>query len=247
MANVEPMRAGRGSHYGRSVRLCLQTVSRNPEWGLPRRGFLTTQRPNRIQMTKTRKIIHRSKIMASRRLDVAVLALGYLSYEEYLVSTHWRVFRARALQAYGDCCGTCGSAHDLQVHHLTYARLGQEMLSDVKVLCRSCHRAVHGLSQQTQQTHRAQGAASICPPNIDPDAWTSVSIRRRKLEQPILQMLVDRPMTSSQIASELGWPSASRIGTVMKGLRGNRLVRRQKMSSAPTRYHITSKGIDHLK
>jgi hypothetical protein len=30
-----------------------------------------------------------------------------------------------------------------EVHHLTYARLGDEPLSDLLGLCKSCHRAIH--------------------------------------------------------------------------------------------------------
>ena len=39
----------------------------------------------------------------------------------------------------------CGVKHRLQVHHLTYERLGNERDEDLKVLCWACHEREHGL------------------------------------------------------------------------------------------------------
>ncbi len=36
-------------------------------------------------------------------------------------------------------CGRIKSAANLQVHHLTYERLGNELPSDLQVLCHACH------------------------------------------------------------------------------------------------------------
>ncbi len=64
-------------------------------------------------------------------------------YGNYLQSSHWKQIRAQAKMRDKHRCVGCGSRERLQVHHLTYARLGQERLSDLTTLCRSCHRSLH--------------------------------------------------------------------------------------------------------
>lgn len=39
----------------------------------------------------------------------------------------------------------CPIKNKLQVHHITYQRLGDESQHDLKVLCEYHHRAIHGL------------------------------------------------------------------------------------------------------
>lgn len=71
-------------------------------------------------------------------------------YTEYLDSQDWKIRRHRLLKEAGRQCERCG--HDglpgmrhldyrsLEVHHLTYERLGDERDEDLEVLCRECHR-----------------------------------------------------------------------------------------------------------
>jgi len=66
-------------------------------------------------------------------------------YQSYLQSDDWQRKRTRVLQQRGAKCEVCGIKHRLQVHHLTYDRLGNELLSDLKVLCWACHEREHGL------------------------------------------------------------------------------------------------------
>jgi 5-methylcytosine-specific restriction endonuclease McrA len=68
-------------------------------------------------------------------------------YERHLRSKPWKALRERALRRAGSRCESpqCSSSVSIgvEVHHLTYERLGHERLSDVIVLCRPCHRE-HG-------------------------------------------------------------------------------------------------------
>jgi len=66
-------------------------------------------------------------------------------YEEYLESGDWRVMRKRALKLAHYRCERCGFRGILHVHHKTYARLGDEDLDDLQVLCEECHNEEHGL------------------------------------------------------------------------------------------------------
>ena len=64
-------------------------------------------------------------------------------YLAYLKSPEWRKQRNRALTRAGFRCGRCNSKRLLQVHHLTYERLGAEWDQDLEVLCETCHQGAH--------------------------------------------------------------------------------------------------------
>lgn len=64
-------------------------------------------------------------------------------YAEYLQTPHWRRTRNRALMRAGYACEDCGKRAGLQVHHLTYARIGAELPADLCVLCDDCHSDAH--------------------------------------------------------------------------------------------------------
>ncbi|HSZ58656.1 MAG TPA: HNH endonuclease signature motif containing protein [Tepidisphaeraceae bacterium] len=66
-------------------------------------------------------------------------------YKEYLSSEDWAELRAEAIERAGGECERCGSTENLQVHHRTYRRLGQERLSDLECVCDECHREIHGV------------------------------------------------------------------------------------------------------
>lgn len=65
-------------------------------------------------------------------------------YYEYLNSEHWKKLRQEKLETYPKCL-KCGKTTGLQVHHMTYDRLGDEKLDDLKVLCGFCHKNFHRL------------------------------------------------------------------------------------------------------
>jgi hypothetical protein len=69
-------------------------------------------------------------------------------YQEYL--THplspWQNLRAQ-VKARDKVCTACGQKSGIMnVHHITYARIGNESLEDLRLLCRACHREEHGKS-----------------------------------------------------------------------------------------------------
>ncbi len=67
------------------------------------------------------------------------------AYRVYLDSPAWQELRKRKLQELRRCQG-CGGDECLQVHHLTYERIGHERLTDLMVLCHLCHAKEHGKS-----------------------------------------------------------------------------------------------------
>ena len=68
-----------------------------------------------------------------------------VNYDAYLKSREWRNMKYAKIVAAGYKCEKCGRTEDgLDVHHLTYERLGHERMSDLQLLCRYCHKVVHG-------------------------------------------------------------------------------------------------------
>ncbi len=65
-----------------------------------------------------------------------------VSYREYLKSDRWFRFRERILLKRGRKCEECGRRELLELHHLSYVRLGHERPADVKILCKFCHSVV---------------------------------------------------------------------------------------------------------
>jgi hypothetical protein len=64
-------------------------------------------------------------------------------YNAHMVSAAWSMLRARVLSRAGGICEGCGVRKATQAHHLTYARLGREMLFDLVAVCSQCHEAIH--------------------------------------------------------------------------------------------------------
>lgn len=66
-----------------------------------------------------------------------------LSYKEYLASDHWKAVRARYYRTRSKECWVCGEKNGVDLHHMTYDRLGAEKLSDLAPLCREHHGEFH--------------------------------------------------------------------------------------------------------
>ena len=63
--------------------------------------------------------------------------------QDHLRSLYWKNLKQRRLKKANDLCEYCKKARPLELHHITYKRLGAEKLGDVRVLCRSCHSLLH--------------------------------------------------------------------------------------------------------
>lgn len=64
------------------------------------------------------------------------------AYQKYLRSPHWRNMRKAVLILANFRCADCGG-EARQVHHLTYARKGRELFSDLEPICDGCHGKRH--------------------------------------------------------------------------------------------------------
>jgi len=71
-------------------------------------------------------------------------------YTAYLKSPQWAAKRAQVIfRDLGQCQADvgekrkCGSRKDIEVHHLTYVRFGNEAMTDLVTLCHDCHEKAH--------------------------------------------------------------------------------------------------------
>lgn len=64
-------------------------------------------------------------------------------YHAYLKSEAWRRKRAATLMRARGVCQGCQHDQATQVHHKTYANLGNELNADLEALCGVCHETEH--------------------------------------------------------------------------------------------------------
>lgn len=64
-------------------------------------------------------------------------------YNAHLNSDKWKAIAEQTQKRDGYRCRDCGTQAHLHVHHLTYDRFGNELLQDLKTLCKECHAKEH--------------------------------------------------------------------------------------------------------
>ena len=73
---------------------------------------------------------------------------------DYLKSEHWRRMRKHIYEKYKGKCKKCGrafSSEHMNVHHLTYKRIGNEKDSDLTLLCETCHQLLHATRNKNRK------------------------------------------------------------------------------------------------
>jgi hypothetical protein len=66
-----------------------------------------------------------------------------MNYTAYIKSRPWREKRVAVLRRAGGVCERCGKWPVVNVHHLTYVRLGGELPADLIGVCFKCHQEIH--------------------------------------------------------------------------------------------------------
>ncbi|MGV8172340.1 MAG: sacsin N-terminal ATP-binding-like domain-containing protein [Candidatus Woesearchaeota archaeon] len=64
--------------------------------------------------------------------------------QAYYRTKEWKEIQEKCFNNSDYKCDECGSEEDLQAHHLTYENWGNETVTDLKCVCRSCHEKIHG-------------------------------------------------------------------------------------------------------
>jgi len=68
---------------------------------------------------------------------------GRVDYWDYITSQRWYDKSAAALYLADYKCMVCYGNEALSVHHRTYERLGNELMTDLLVICQPCHNIFH--------------------------------------------------------------------------------------------------------
>jgi len=79
------------------------------------------------------------------------ITLNYPNYFDYIKSNEWRIKAEEAKARAGNCCQVCNRSRaevQLDAHHRTYERLGNELPEDITVLCRDCHQLYEDKKRQ---------------------------------------------------------------------------------------------------
>jgi hypothetical protein len=75
-----------------------------------------------------------------------------IDYGAYMRSDDWKAKRARYFASdYPNSCYCCASIGAVDLHHMTYKRLGHELLSDLLPICRNCHEELHTRLKNARQ------------------------------------------------------------------------------------------------
>lgn len=86
----------------------------------------------------------------SDAIEETDFAEGYLGV--YLETKKWQRARSERLKIDDFKCARCRSTKNLQVHHLTYERIGEERVDkDLITLCRKCHAEIHGKESKEEK------------------------------------------------------------------------------------------------
>ena len=124
-------------------------------------------------------------------------------YERYLVSPHWIEFR-KEFKAKRRAEGTwrcfipeCGSKN-LDLHHCSYARLGREQESDIVLLCRHHHQAVHFLVKRGARLLTAHRQL-IPGGTVSPGRTMRVAVKPSRKRKPGKQPLAKNPKPYSDV------------------------------------------------
>jgi len=133
--------------------------------------------------------------------------LARLPLKEYYQNNWWRCRRANFLEAKGQQCERCHATREIDVHHVSYDRLGAEQDRDLEVVCRRCHENLHrsAVGQQDLRAylHLAQETLRLDQPTSLADLEACLRVRCRDLKLP-LDARIDRTMTSiAQGAAQL--------------------------------------------
>lgn len=66
-----------------------------------------------------------------------------MEYKEYLQTDHWKKLAEETKRLAGYRCQVCNSQDNLNTHHRTYERKGDELQTDLVCLCKECHELFH--------------------------------------------------------------------------------------------------------
>jgi hypothetical protein len=113
------------------------------------RGKTPSKPRQRYQKPEDKTLMQGTPVTIS---DERIQELKTMPYTEYLLTPEWEEKRRQILERDEHRCRVCNSTEQLNVHHRTYERRGNELMSDLTLLCRSCHEIYHKPQKKDSQT-----------------------------------------------------------------------------------------------
>jgi hypothetical protein len=95
-----------------------------------------------------------------------------IPYKQYLASREWMLKREAVRHRSGNKCERCKTGPQDAVHHLTYERVGNELLEDLQAICDPCHKFLSAKSH-------FDPAVSKHPAEIAAEEWEAQSSDER--------------------------------------------------------------------
>jgi restriction endonuclease Mrr len=110
--------------------------------------------------------------------------LRAMPHQQYLRTPEWRKTRASALQRASHRCSLDRTHTDrLEVHHNSYDRVGDELPSDLIVLCHACHQLHHQANGRPRRPRPDPRTGELPRPGSPPPPHALSSARPRRTEQ----------------------------------------------------------------
>lgn len=66
-------------------------------------------------------------------------------YQKYIASRDWGILKNLVMRRAQGICEYCYLRAATAIHHVTYARIYNERLDDLRAICEECHLHEHGL------------------------------------------------------------------------------------------------------
>jgi hypothetical protein len=105
----------------------------------------------------TRTVIHppprkRTPSHYEAMREVRLSRMGYKGnnkYTQYLASAHWKLVISKVRHSRKYVCMACGTTVQLNLHHITYDRIGHENMENLVWLCDKHHGEAHTIERRT--------------------------------------------------------------------------------------------------
>lgn len=120
-------------------------------------------------------------------------------YKTYLLSEEWANKRRAVLRRASGLCEGCLKQNAREVHHLTYANVGDELLFQLVALCGSCHEKAHKKESIEKQTFAHK--EKLAP---------AKQVKRHKVSDAVLAEFEAIPFSQMQAEQKLAYIKAIR-------------------------------------
>ena len=110
---------------------------------IPKRAALA-EAPSPRPFDSDFRLRKREQALAARGIEWdEAQGVRRVEYAAYLLTPAWRERRRLVLERAGRLCEGCREVPATEVHHTTYAHIGDEFLWELRAVCALCHERMH--------------------------------------------------------------------------------------------------------